>query len=126
MQASKDFRRIVFRLTLTTEKNLTKKLDIWYEKYEDFLNEKTPSKTTGKLSYTHPKIRSAYRSLRTHLPYLFTYKKHKNLYIQNTTNSLEGGVFSHMKNMVSLHRGLNKSLKLKLVNFYLVNYLKKV
>ena len=30
-----------------------------------------------------------------------------------------------MKNMISLHRGLSKSLKLKLVDYYLVNYKKK-
>jgi len=39
--------------------------------------------------------------------------------------ALEGGVFSHMKNMISLHRGLSKSLKLNLVDYYLVNYKKK-
>ena len=37
---------------------------------------------------------------------------------------LESGVFSHMKNMISLHRGLSKSLKLNLVDYYLVNYTK--
>ncbi|CAA6814006.1 MAG: FIG00657648: hypothetical protein [uncultured Campylobacterales bacterium] len=125
LQASKDLKKIVSRLTLTTQNNFIKKLDIWYEIYKDFLDEKTVSKTTGKLHYTHPKVRSAYRSLRTNLPYLFTYKEHKNLNIQNTTNSLEGGVFSHMKNMISLHRGLSKNLKIKLVDFYLVNYSKK-
>jgi len=30
-----------------------------------------------------------YRSLRTNLPYLFTYKNYKNLSISNTTNALE-------------------------------------
>ena len=37
----------------------------------------------------------------------------------------KGGVLSHMKNMISLHRGLSKSLKLNLVDYYLVNYKKK-
>jgi hypothetical protein len=49
---------------------------------------KTISPTNKKLQYTHPRI----RSLITNLPYLFTYKNHKNLAINNTTNSLEGGV----------------------------------
>ena len=43
----------------------------------------------------------------------------------SSTNALEGGVFSHMKNMISLHRGLSKSMKLNLVDYYLVNYKKK-
>ncbi len=62
--------------------------------------------------------------MRPKLPYLFTYKKYKHLAISNTTNALESGVFSHMKNMISLHRGLSKSLKLNLVDYYLVNYKK--
>jgi len=45
--------------------------------------------------------------------------------IPNTTNALKDGVFSHMKNMISLHRGLSKSMKLNLVDYYLVNYQKK-
>ena len=44
--------------------------------------------------------------------------------IPNTTNALEGGVFSHMKNMVSLHRGISKKMKTKLVDYYLLNYRK--
>lgn len=125
LEAGKELKKIVSRLTSTTEDNLTKKLDEWYENYKDFLDEKSISSITGKLHYTHPRIRAAYRSLRTNLPYLFTYKSYKYLSISNTTNSLEGGVFSHMKNMISLHRGLSKSLKLNLVDYYLVNYQKK-
>ncbi|WP_421715594.1 IS256 family transposase, variant Zn-binding type [Arcobacter arenosus] len=125
LEASKDLKKIVSRLTQTTEKNFTQKLDNWYAINKDFLEEKSMSSTTGELNYTHPRIRAAYRSLRTNLPYLFTYKNYKKLYIQNTTNALEGGVFSHMKNMISLHRGLRKSLKIKLVDYYLVNYKKR-
>ena len=126
LEASRDLKKIMTRLTKTTEKNFSKKLNYWYEKYKLFLDEKTISPTNKKLQYTHPRIRSAYRSLITNLPYLFTYKNHKNLAINNTTNSLEGGVFSHMKNMINLHRGLSKNMKLKLVDYYLINYYKKL
>ena len=125
LEASKDLKKIVSRLTQTTEKNFTQKLDEWYETYKGFLEEKSVSSTTGERHYTHPRIRAAYRSLRTNLPYLFTYKNYKHLSISNTTNALEGGVFSHMKNMISLHRGLSKRLKLNLVDYYLVSYKKK-
>ncbi|MDB2562664.1 transposase, partial [Sulfurimonas sp.] len=104
LEASKDLKKIVSRLTQTSEKNFTQKLDNWYEVYKDFLDEKSISSTTGELHYTHPRIRAAYRSLKTNLSYLFTYKNYKKLSISNTTNALEGGVFSHMKNMISLHR----------------------
>ena len=61
---------------------------------------------------THAKLVSAYRSLRTNLPY--------------TTNSLDGGVFSPMKMLIKIHRGLGKSLKLKIVDDYLVRDKKKI
>lgn len=68
---------------------------------------------------------AAYKSLRTNLPYLFISKKYKNITAPNTTNFLDGGVFSPMKMLIKIHRGLNKSLKLKIVDDYLVNYKKK-
>ncbi len=78
-----------------------------------------------KESFTHARLVAAYRSLRTNLPYLFTCKKYKNINIPNTTNCLDGGVFSPMKILIKIHRGLSKSLKLKIVDDYLVNYKKK-
>jgi len=38
------------------------------------LEEKSISSTIGKLYYTHPRIRAAYRSLRTNFPYLLPIK----------------------------------------------------
>jgi len=39
LQASKGFKKIVSRLTQTTERNFTNKLDEWYEIYKDFLED---------------------------------------------------------------------------------------
>jgi hypothetical protein len=39
LQASKDLKKIMTRLTQTNEKNFTEKLDNWYEKYKLFLEE---------------------------------------------------------------------------------------
>jgi len=125
LQASKDLQKIMNRLTSTNETIFTKKLDAWYEIYKDFLAEKTLNDLTGKESFTHAKLVSAYRSLRTNLPYLFIYKKHKHLIIHNTTNSLDGGVFSPMKMLIKIHRGLSKSLKLKMLDDYLVRDMAK-
>ena len=93
--------------------------------YQPFLDEKSISTKTGKLIFTHPRVRSAYRSLMTNLPYLFTYKNHKSIMIHNTTNSIDGGVFSPIKKLLKIHNGFTKSLKLKMVDDYLVNYKKK-
>jgi len=66
------------------------RLDDWYEQYKEFIEEKTINPKTGKFFYTHYKVRVAYSSLRSNLPYLFTYKNQKNLELPNITNNLEG------------------------------------
>jgi len=81
LQASKDLQKILLRLTSTNEVILTKNLDAWHETYKDFLSEKTLNEVTGKENITHAKLVSAYRSLRTNLPYLFTHKRYKYLHI---------------------------------------------
>jgi hypothetical protein len=125
LEVSKELKQIVSNLTVTNEINFTKKLDEFYEKNKNFLEEKTINQITQKETYKHYKLMAGYKSLRKNLPYLFIYKKNKNLHIQNTTNSLDGGVFSPMKILLNIHRGFNKDLKLKMVNDYLVNYKKK-
>jgi len=125
LEASKALQKIMYNLTSTTQTRFKNKLDIWYEKYKDFLEKKSISESTGKENYTHPKVRSAYKSLLTNLPYLFTYKNEKDITIHNTTNAIDGGVFSPMKKLLKIHNGFTKSLKLKMVDDFLVNYNKK-
>lgn len=86
----------MYGLTKTTQNNFTKRLEEWHTKYKEFLNEKSISSTTGKEQFIHPRVRLAYRSLITNLPYLFTYKNEKDIVIHNTTNAIDGGVFSPM------------------------------
>ena len=119
---AKDFQKIMYNLTTTTEEKFIIKIDEWYKKYEDILFEKSINQSTNKSSLTHPKIVSAYKSLLRNLPYLFTYKKYKKFHIDNTSNAIDGGVFSPMKKLMNIHNGFNKSLKIKIVDFYLVNY----
>ena len=47
LEASKDLKRIVSRLTSTTQIRFENKLDQWYQKYEEFINEKSINPTTG-------------------------------------------------------------------------------
>lgn len=69
---------------------------------------------------------AAYKSLRRNLPYLFTHKNYPHSQIPNTTNSLNGGVFTQLKKLIKLHQGMSRSLKIKLIDDYLVNYNKKL
>lgn len=125
LEASQELKKIVSTLTRTSDIKFTIKLDNWYDKYKDFLNEKSINEDTKKETFTHARLVAAYKSLRTHLPHLFIYKKYKKFNIPNTTNCLDGGVFSPMKMLIKIHRGLSKSLKLKIVDDCLVMYKKK-
>ena len=69
---------------------------------------------------------AAYKSLRRNLPYLFTYKNYPDSRVSNTTNSLDGGVFTQLKKLIKLHQGMSRSLKVKLIDDYLINYNKKL
>ena len=71
---------------------------------------------------------ASYKSLQRNLSYLFTYKNKNspNYQIPNTTNSLDGGVFTQLKKLIKLHQGMSRSLKVKLIDDYLVNYNKKL
>ena len=119
LEAGIELRRLSLTLINTTEDVFKKELNTWYEKWKDFLNEKTLNIETGRKHFTHKRLRSAYRSLNRNLPYLFTYQKYSKLNIPNTTNSLDGGVFSHMKKLLKNHNGLRSELREKLVNDYL-------
>lgn len=85
--------------------------------YNDILNEKTyhPS---GGWSYTYDNIRSALHTLSKYIDYLFTYEK--DLKIPKTTNTCEG-YFSHVKDIVRIHRGMHRSLKEKVINRIFLN-----
>lgn len=82
-------------------------------RYSDFLNERTTSLTSGETFFTHEPLRKAALSLVRFLPYLFTYEQDHN--IPKTTNSLEGH-FSHIRDIVEVHRGLQRSHKEKVLS----------
>ena len=126
LEASWELKKIIARLTTTTQTRFENSLDSWYKKHEEFINEKSVNSVTGKEHFTHRKLMAAYKSLRRNLPYLFTYKNYPNLQIPNTTNSLDGGVFTQLKKLIKLHQGMGKSLKVKLIDDYLVKYNKKL
>jgi hypothetical protein len=114
LEAGIELKAIAATLCSSNEKFFTKDLEKWYEKWSEFLKEKTIDPFTHRWHYTHRRVRSAYHSLKKNLPYLFTYKKYPELNIPNTTNSLDGS-FAHLKELVKVHRGFNHDLKKKLI-----------
>lgn len=114
LPASVELRDITKTIPHSNEEELTKKLNEWFLKWEQFLKQKTIDQITGRWFYTHKKIRSAYKSLITNLPYLYTYQKYPNLNIPNTTNSLDG-YFNRLKGLLNVHRGLNPERRYRII-----------
>ena len=76
----------------------------------------------GKITVYTSRGAQCTRSLRSNLHCLFTHQRHTNIGVKNTTNALDGGVFSPMKTLLRIHRGMRKSLKIKLIVDYLENH----
>jgi len=114
LEASQELKTIADALSITNERKLAQDLLDWQERWNDFLKQKTTDLNTGRWFYTHKRLRSAYRSLKTNLPYLFTFQKYPQLNIPNTTNSLDG-FFNRLKSLVYVHRGLNQTRRMKII-----------
>jgi hypothetical protein len=115
LEAGIELKKITATLCKTNEKDFTNALNCWQQKWSSFLKERTTDPLTGRWFYTHKRLRSAYRSLKINLPYLFTYQKYPELNIPNTTNSLDG-CFAYLKELIRVHRGINKTLKRNIIH----------
>jgi len=101
----------------------------WRSQYDEYLKEKTYyefnteyiyknfSKGKRKWFYTHKRLRGAVYQIKTAFPNLFCYLNNKN--IPNTTNHVEGGINSHLKLLLRLHRGLPIEKRKYLVTHFL-------
>lgn len=114
LQASKELWELTLMLKQTDKESFTGGLNVWYDKWKDFLNERKID-ANGKNRYVHKRLRSAYRSLKTNLPWLFTWYDFIDLKIPNTTNSLDGQ-FSDLKNKLRNHNGLSAERKMKFID----------
>lgn len=89
----------------------------WCEKWKEFLAERTLL-ASGKTTYTHRRLRSARRSVKTHLKWLYTYEEYPELEIPNTTNLLEG-FNSQLKRALRNHNGMKEVNKKKFIDGFL-------
>jgi len=114
MQASKELWALTLLLVHTDKESFEGALNEWYSKWHVFLNEQRKDKK-GKKRYRHKKLRSAYRSVKTNLPWLFTWYDHLELNIPNTTNALDGH-FADLKNKLRNHNGISTARKKKFID----------
>lgn len=116
LEASQELRKIMFNLKQTTRLSFEFWINEWYEKWKEFLAEKTIDLSSGNSSFTHSRLRGAFFSIRRRLDHLFTFEEHLNSFqIPNTTNSLDG-YFSHLKSKLSVHRGASKNTQINIIS----------
>lgn len=121
-EAARRLRSIALSLAKISELEFADVLDSWHAKYGDFLKERTCIEGGIKRwRYTHGRLRSAYRSLKTNLPYLFTFRHQPALKMPNTTNHCDG-LFAHIKQKILIHRGISKKRRKKMIDFLLENF----
>lgn len=113
LPAGQELRMIAATIPHSNKEKLGKELDDWFLQWQEFLKEKTTDRNTGRWFYTHKRMRSAYRSLITNLPYLYTFQKYPELCIPNTTNCLDG-YFNHLKSLLNVHRGLSPKRRMRI------------
>jgi len=102
-------------LTRTDKESFIGGLDQWHKRWQSFLEERTREATTGRMRYTHRRLRSAYLSLKRNLPWLFTWYDHPELRIPNTTNAIDGH-FADLKNKLRNHNGLSAKRRKRFVD----------
>jgi hypothetical protein len=114
LDAGIELRWIAMGLKSTDRATFTEYLSAWHEKWKTFLAEKTIDPFSHRWQYTHRRIRGAYYALMRALPFLFTFEDYPAFDIPKTTNSLDG-TFSHLKQKIHVHRGLNMETQRKMV-----------
>lgn len=118
LQASRELMEIVDLMKKTDKESFSGSLIEWFEKWQWFLDERTSNPETGKTFYTHKKLRSAARSLKNNLPWLFTWYDNIEHKIPNTTNAIDGH-FADLKNKLRNHNGLSMERKKKFIDEFL-------
>jgi transposase-like protein len=118
MPAAIELKEVTALMVQTDRESFEGALNEWSHRWKSFLDERTINERTGRSSYTHKRLRSAYRSLSTNLKWLFTWYDNIELAIPNTTNAIDGH-FADLKNKLRNHNGLSIERKVKFIDEFL-------
>lgn len=88
----------------------------WHKRYENYINQKSFNEETGRYWYTHKMVRRSFTVIRKALPNMFHFVN--NPRIPSSTNGLES-FFGHLKDNLSIHRGLSKQHRKNFIKWYL-------
>jgi hypothetical protein len=111
----KQFNDTFIKLRLTKPQFL-EQMETYLKNHQDYLNEMSE---TDPKQPKHKRLRKAINKYKNNLKYMFTFQNSPELGIPNTTNKIDGGVFSPMKRLLNNHNGLSKIHRKMWIIFYL-------
>jgi hypothetical protein len=145
-EAGKDLKQLnnTFIKEKWTYSKFMQEIENYLKIHHQFLNEM--SELDSK-RYKHERLRKALNKYNLNHKYMFTFqaqetqirqklggihttqiltrfnktRKNKNQIFQNTTNDIDGGLFSPLKNLLGNHRGMNKQSRKRMIILYLNN-----
>lgn len=120
LEASIELLGITMRLSRISEADFRKALDEWRRRWSGFLAEKSVG-VDGKMHFTHPRPRAAYRSIRFYLPYLWTCDRYPELHIPNTNAAIES-LNQRLKTLLRNHSGISRQRRVRLLEEYIARH----
>ena len=102
-----------------TKQEYLKKIEDHLKTHQDYINELSDidrdNLKISRIKYKHERHRKALRKIQTNLKYMFILQDHPQLNIPKTTNHIDGGLFSPMKNLLKNHNDLPKEHRKTLI-----------
>lgn len=119
MIAARELQLICKGMICQSKEDFEKDYDTWKTRWKEFLNKRTTHKN-GKTYYLHRRIRTLVNSLKSYLPYLFTFQSAECKGMPNTNNKIEG-TFTDLKKNLNNHSGLTKEHRQQFIIAYFQN-----
>ena len=95
-----------------TKQGYLEKIEEHLKTHQEYINEMSDTDPT---KYKHERHRKALRKIQNSLKYMFTFQDHPQINKLNTTNHIDGGLFSPMKKLLGNHYGLSKEHRKTLI-----------
>jgi hypothetical protein len=95
-----------------THSNFMTQIEIYLKTHKDYLNEMSE---IDPKQHKHKRLRKALNKYNLNHIYMFTFQANPQLKIPNTTNKIDGGVFSPMKKLLNNHSGTTKLRRKNLI-----------
>ena len=115
--AGQELLQIAYLLCHTDKESFVGLLDDWYQRWGDWLKERSFDYRTKRNIYTHRRVRSAYFSMKRNLCWLWTFYDFPEPKIPHTNNILEA-INTDLKTKLRVHNGMSNKNKMIFIDEY--------